>query len=114
MREKQIIKLFKFQKIFLVKIIYKKFHNFAFKFEIEFLLKSRIRFLVSPHCELNFGNQLCVLVFNPQNFMPNFIIYFEVLFSSFKTFMISPSPMPATSTIKIISAISRAVIFYSR
>ncbi|ERJ32149.1 hypothetical protein UNSW2_467 [Campylobacter concisus UNSW2] len=43
-----------------------------------------------------------------------FIIYFEVLFSSFKTFMISPSPTPATITIKMISAISRAVIFYSR
>ena len=72
LRKKQIIKIFKFQKVFLVKIIYKKFRNFAFKFEIEFLLKDRIRFLVSPHCELNFGNQLCVLVFNPQNFMPNF------------------------------------------
>ncbi|ERJ23648.1 hypothetical protein UNSW3_1023 [Campylobacter concisus UNSW3] len=43
-----------------------------------------------------------------------FRIYFEVLFSSFKTFMIKPSPAPATSTIKTISAISRAVIFYSR
>ena len=72
LQKKQIIKLFKFQKIFLVKIIYKIFHNFAFKFEPEFLLTSRIRFLVSPHFELNFCNQLCVLVFNPQNFMPNF------------------------------------------
>ena len=63
LQKKQIIKLFKFQKVFLVKIIYKNFYNFAFKFEIEFLLKDRIRFLVSPHCELNFGNQLCVFVF---------------------------------------------------
>ena len=72
LQKKQIIELFKFQKIFLVKIIYKIFHNFAFKFEIEFLLKDRIRFLVSPRCELNFGNQLCVFVFHPQNFTPNF------------------------------------------
>ena len=64
LQKKQIIKLFKFQKIFLVKIIYKIFRNFAFKFEIEFLLKDRIRFLVSLHCDLNFGNQFCVLVFH--------------------------------------------------
>ena len=72
LQKKQIIKLFKFQKIFLAKIIYKIFHNFAFKFEIEFPLKDRIRFLVSPYCDLNFDNQLCVFVFHPQNFMPNF------------------------------------------
>ena len=72
LQKKQIIKLSEFQKIFLVKIIYKIFHNFAFKFEIEFLLKDRIRFLVSPHCDLKFGNQICVFVFHTQNFMPNF------------------------------------------
>ena len=83
LQKKQIIKLFKFQKIFLVKTIYKNFHNFAFKFEIEFLLKDRIRFLVSPHCDLNFGNRLFVLVFT-QKFHAKFLefilkFYFHLL-----------------------------------
>ncbi|WP_223227554.1 hypothetical protein, partial [Campylobacter concisus] len=87
---------------------------FAFNFETEFLLKNRIRFFSVLHCDLNFGNRLFVLVFHTKISCQIFRFYFEVLFSSFKTFMIKPRPTLATITIKTISAISRAVIFYSR
>ena len=84
LQKKQIIKLFKFQKIFLVKTIYKNFHNFAFKFEIEFLLKDRVRFLVSPHCDLNFWQSTLRFCFSPTKFHAKFLefilkFYFHLL-----------------------------------